>query len=145
MIIIAITITAWLIFRPLARKPRKRTATAALTAPPVISPAEITRREKEREKAEREAEKARIKAEKEEQQKKKRQKERELAIEEYDYVFSMCKMYRERAERLEKAMEKETAQKELARIEKELTAVSEKMFKYDMRRMRLYNKITDNA
>lgn len=63
MIIIALTITAWLIFRPLARKPRKRTAPAALTAPPVMTAAELARIEKERAKAERDAEKARVKAE----------------------------------------------------------------------------------
>lgn len=62
MIIIAITLTAWLIFRPLIRKPQKQTAQPA---PVSVSPAELARIEKEKAKAERDAEKARIKAEKE--------------------------------------------------------------------------------
>lgn len=56
MIILALTLTAWAILRKYAQKPARRAVAPVYAAPPVLSPAEINRREKERERAQREAE-----------------------------------------------------------------------------------------
>lgn len=52
MIILALTLTAWAIFRKYAARPRRSYTPAAYTAPAMLSPAEIDRRAKAAEKAE---------------------------------------------------------------------------------------------
>jgi len=64
MIILALTLTAWAVLHRYARRHQKRQV-AYVSAPPVISPAQIERERKERERAEKAAERERIKAEKE--------------------------------------------------------------------------------
>lgn len=82
MIILALTLTAWAILRKYARKPaRRRTAYAA----PIVSPAEIARRNKERERAAKEAERAEAKRQREEERERKAEAARQQA--EADKVF----------------------------------------------------------
>ena len=93
MIILALTLTAWAILRKYARKPaRRRTAYAA----PIVSPAELQRRERERERAAKEAERAESKRQREEEKERKAEAERQQAeadkfflVEQIDKLYTM--------------------------------------------------------
>lgn len=92
--ILTIALVIWAFtYKPRKRRLRPVRSRHALpvTAPPILSPAEIARRDKEREKAAREAEKERIKAEKERQK-------REQAEIDIPYYEEQLKRYYEMIE-----------------------------------------------
>lgn len=81
MFILALSLVAWAILRKYARKPATRRTAYA----PIVSPAEIARRDRERERAAKEAERAEAKRQRDAERERKAEAERQQA--EADKVF----------------------------------------------------------
>ncbi len=131
MIILVFTLLAWLILRKHAQKPQRRTRGAALIpvyAEPVITPAEIQRRERARREAEREQERQR-KAEEARRQAKQDIDHLEVMREQYMTLYDLIEQERDAAD---------TTAKRRAQLQRQLITLEEKLYSVERRKNKAY-------